>query len=335
MATIYDHIAKNKQRIWLLVLLFPAVFAFLMGGTALLISHMYGGTTTDGQQIATAVFYCIPILWGLGLIWMLVSYFFGDQMILSGAGAVRIYKEDQPEIYRLVENLCVTKGLPTPKIYILDDMALNAFATGRDPEHASIALTLGIVNELERTELEGVIAHELAHIENRDIRLMLFIIAGITFCTFMGQIMFRSAFMGSNSRRKNKDGGAGFLLLFIVGSVLLVYGYIMAPLLRLSLSRSQEYQADATAALTTRNPRALASALKKISENSRVKKLEENEKMVALCIANPIPKLNMSMIGSLSGLFATHPPIEKRIEALLEMDGQKGDEGWDKDWDLI
>lgn len=326
MATTYDFIKQNKRRTVLLVLLFPILFALLTWGVFALVFFVIGGdpyatvsefqATDQMAQLNQLMMYVLPICWGLAMVWMAVSYFTGDHIILNSVNAIPVTAYDQPEIYRLVENLCITRGLPTPKIYILNDNALNAFATGRDPEHASLALTKGIVKKLDRAELEGVIAHELAHIENRDIRLMLITVAGISFFTLAGEICFR---MGL-SRGRSKESGKANLLFFVLGVICLIYGYIIAPLLRLAVSRAREYQADATAALTTRNPRALASALKKISACPYVEDIQEHSSMAAMCIESPVGPMGMGLFGSLSGLMATHPPIEKRIQVLLEMD---------------
>lgn len=353
MSTAYEHITQNKRRTVLLVLLFPITFALftwlvlwgvfgLAGGE---VSHRTAAPTRtqtrfvrmadgrlksvrvpvktvsssakSGWQTASEWMLIIgPLCWLCAMIWILIAYFAGDKMILRGADAFEIQKEDFPELYRLVENLCITRGLPTPKIYLMDDEGLNAFATGRDPQHASIAFTKGIVQKLDRAELEGVAAHELAHVENRDIRLMLITVAGISFFTLAGEVCFRVA--ARSSRRNNKNNGAALFL--IVGLIMLIYGYVIAPLIRLALSRQREYQADATAALTTRNPGALASALRKISGNSRVKTLETRESMAAMCIDSPLKKAGL--FSSLSGLMSTHPPVEKRIAALEEMDGR-------------
>lgn len=326
MATTYDFIKQNKRRTVLLVLLFPILFALLTWGVFALVFFVIGGdpyatvsefqATDQMAQLNQLMMYVLPICWGLAMVWIAVSYFTGDHIILNSVNAIPVTAYDQPEIYRLVENLCITRGLPPPKIYILNDNALNAFATGRDPEHASLALTKGIVKRLDRAELEGVIAHELAHIENRDIRLMLITVAGISFFTLAGEICFR---MGL-SRGRSKESGKANLLFFVLGIICMIYGYIIAPLLRLAVSRTREYQADATAALTTRNPRALASALKKISACPYVEDIQEHSAMAAMCIESPVGPVGMGLFGSLSGLMATHPPIEKRIQVLLEMD---------------
>lgn len=332
MPTTYQHIAQNKRRTWLLVILFPIVFAVLTGlvlGGAI---FLMGGVHADAIHIANngvplsatqnalieslALSLAVAgICWILACIWMAVSYFTGDKLLLNSADAIPVTRQDQPEIYRLVENLCMSRGLPLPRIYIMDDESLNAFATGRDPEHASVALTKGIVKKLDRAELEGVISHELSHVENRDIRLMLITVAGISFFTFAGEICFRVG-LSSRYSRNSKNSGAGIFL--ILGIVCWLYGLVFAPLIRLAVSRQREYLADATGALMTRNPRALASALRKISTDSRVEALDKRASMAAMCIENPLAKQNL--FSWMTGLMATHPPIAKRIAALEEMD---------------
>ena len=327
MSTTYQHIAQNKRRTWLLVFLFPLVFAVLTGlvlggiifftGGAHVLHVTNNGVPLSATQTALIESLAISlgvagICWVLASIWMGVSYFTGDKLLLNSADAIPITKADQPEIYRLVENLCISRGLPLPRIYIMDDDSLNAFATGRDPQHASVALTKGIVQKLDRAELEGVISHELSHVENRDIRLMLITVAGISFFTFAGEVCFR---IGLSSRGgKNNNGG---LLFVVLGIICWLYGLVFAPLIRLAVSRQREYLADATGALMTRNPAALASALRKISTDSRVEALDKRASMAAMCIENPLEKSNL--FSWMSGLTATHPPIEKRIAALEEM----------------
>ncbi len=335
MPTTYDFIAQNKRRTWLLVLLFPITFA-LLGYVALWgfvsvsgASDLFNTGTYEqgvyvvqnpmsvGQVTNLLAVVVVPALWLLAMLWIVISYFTGDHILLRGAGAVEIHKQDQPEIYRLVENLCIASGLPVPRVYIIDDESLNAFATGRDPEHASIALTKGIVSRLERAELEGVIAHELSHVKNRDIRLMLLTVAGISFCTFLAEVCFRVA-ISTGRRSSSKDKGGGQLVFLIAGLFFLIYGYCVAPLIRLAVSRTREYQADASAALMTRNPAALANALKKISADPRVEVLDAHASMAAMCIANPLSKTGL--FTWISGILATHPPTEKRIAALRVMD---------------
>lgn len=328
MATTYDFIAQNKRRTWLLVLLFPLSFVAL-GFLTLWLWHFFlspvpGQNAQEGTSAAVMALgpasamalQVLPWLWLGAMVWIAIACYCGDKMLLHGAGATRIDKADQPEIYRLVENLCLAAGLPLPEIYIINDNSLNAFATGRDPQHASVALTKGLVKRLDRAELEGVIAHELSHIKNRDIRLMLITVAGISFFTFLAELCFRLAVSSSRGSGKNKGGGAA--LFFLLGLVFTLYGYVIAPLIRLAVSRTREYQADASAALLTRHPAALARALEKITQDPRVESLDAHASMAAMCIANPLGKAGL--FSFLSGLLATHPPVEQRIAKLRQMD---------------
>ena len=337
--TTYDFIAQNKRRTWLLVLLFPLTFAllsylFLFGIFSLqpdpnYLSEQEAAYYESVEEYPStfqilvdrtnkAAEHILPLFWLGAVLWLLIAYFMGDKVIIKSIGGLEITRKDQPEIYCLVENLCIASGMPMPKIYIMNDSSLNAFATGRDPYHASIALTKGIVQKLERAELEGVIAHELAHIQNRDIRLMLITVIGISCFTFLAEICFCFARHARLLAGKKKDQ---LVALFgWTGLFFAVYGYFIAPLIRLAISRTREYQADATAAYMTRNPAALASALQKISGDPRVEALDRRASMAAMCIACPLKK--MGLFSVLSGLTATHPPIEKRIEALLQMDSR-------------
>ncbi len=326
----YEHISQNKWRSVLLILLFPITFAItaaaviglivMLGGADLQTAMNYCSPYDVGcaypsqvELIASTMLRWVPVLWVIAMVWIFMSYYVGDSLILNAAGAIRVTRDNQPELYNLVENLAITRGLPTPTIYIIDDNSLNAFATGRDPQNASIAFTKGILQKLERVELEGVAAHELAHIENRDVRLMLLTVAGISFFTLAGEICLRISLSSSHRR----EGGKASLLFLIIGLALLLYGYVIAPLVRLALSRQREYQADATAALTTRHPLALASALRKISGNCKTESLQKSHSMAAMCIASPLT--STGLFDAISGVFATHPPIEKRIQRLEEM----------------
>ncbi len=327
----YEHISQNKWRSVLLVLLFPITFAltaglimwlsadlwFPQGEEYALVCDMYDSGCeylSRWQAIGSMVLGWTPILWLIAMGWILFSYFVGDLLIIRSTRAIKVTPQNQPELYRLVENLAITRGLPTPTIYVIDDDSLNAFATGRDPKHASITFTRGILQRLERVELEGVAAHELAHIENRDIRLMMLTIAGISFFTLVGEVCLR---IGLFSGRSNSKNGGVQLMFLLIGLGFILYGYVVAPLIRLALSRQREYQADATAALTTRHPLALASALRKISGNCHTRSLQEMHSLAAMCIANPLKKANL--FDAISGMFSTHPPIEERIRRLEEM----------------
>jgi heat shock protein HtpX len=315
---IYENIEANKIRTILLVFLFPIVLTGLITG-ALFGFGLFMNQTPSSQQgyyemINQTLPYLIVFFMIFALVWLSISYFAGAKMILRAAHAVDVMKFDNGrQIHKIVENVAITAGLPCPQVYIIDDDSLNAFATGRNPERASITLTTGIIAKLEKTELEAVIAHEMSHIGNRDIRLMLLMVAGIGFCAFVGQLLLRGSFTGRRGGN-NKSGG----VVLALGAAFMVFGYIIAPLLRLAVSRRREYQADATACLLTRNPLALASALRKISEDSRVEVLDSQTSVSAMCIANPL-KNKMSLFGKLSGITATHPPIAERIAKLEAM----------------
>jgi len=238
------------------------------------------------------------------------SYWYSDKIVLALTGAKPIQKKDSPELYRLVENLCITAGLPLPKICIINDSAPNAFATGRDPEHAAVAVTTGLLQKLERVELEGVIAHELAHIGNRDTLLATIVVVLVGLIIRTTDLFFRSRVRIKSDRDK---GGGLFAVLFIV---FLVLAPIMAQLLRLAISRKREYLADASGALLTRYPNGLISALKKISDHPQSMKRKSNA-TAHLYIVNPFKGKEQK--NWMVKMFATHPPVEERIRALGEL----------------
>ena len=308
---IHEEIKANKIKTVFIVLLFPLVLAALIYATLWLIlflSHSPEDITPLSAKVNSWAAMILPIISLISIAWMVISYYGGGDMMMRAAGAAEISRADCPEIYSLVENTAATAGLPTPRVFIMESFALNAFATGRDPQHAAVALTRGIIERLSRPELEGVIAHEIGHIVNRDIRLMMLISTGVGILTLLGQILIRV-------RARGRNGQSAFLLN-IVGFVLLVYGSFLAPIIMFALSRRREFQADATAAFLTRNPNALADALEKISGNSVVQSLKNNSLISAACIE----KADSCNSMSLAGLFSTHPPIAERVRILR---GQK------------
>lgn len=307
--TVYDHIRQNNLKTALLVFMFPLIFITLIFLFTLLVAPI-------NQAIETTASVSIPTFIICG-VWMLISWAFGDSMMLGAAHAHEISPDNSEhrEIYRMVENVALTAGLPTPRIYIINDDSLNAFATGRTPRDASIALTRGIIKKLNRTELSGVIAHEMAHIGNRDIRLDMLMITSVGITVFIADIIWRNIVYGnylhSSDDQENRNGTAVLLMVWLA---FMVFNGIITPLLRMAISRNREYAADATGAHITRNPGALASALKKISSDSRVECLDKVKSMSSACIANPsAPR------AFISDLMATHPPIDKRIERLESM----------------
>lgn len=243
-----------------------------------------------------------------------VSYWYSDKIVLAMSGAREIKKQDNPEFYRLVENLCITAGLPMPKIYIMNEAQPNAFATGRNPEHGAIAVTTGLLERLERVELEGVIAHELSHIGNRDalIQTAVVILAGIV--VLVTNLFFRISFFGGRGRSDRDDGAQGIKIILSIA--LIILAPILATIIQLAISRKREFLADATGALLTRYPEGLARALKKISSDPNTL-VAANNSTSHLFIASPLRGGDSS--SWFSKLFMTHPPIEERINALMGM----------------
>lgn len=303
--TVYDHIRSNNIKTTLLVITFPLIFIALI----FLFTWM---VVPLNDAIQTTVNVAIPTFIAC-MVWLVISWAFGDSMMLHSAHAHEIFDTDMQyrEIFRSVENVAIAAGLPRPRVYIIDDNSMNAFATGRSPRDASIALTRGIIKRLDKLELEGVIAHEMAHIGNRDIRLDMLLITGVGVTVFAADMILRLAIMGGNSN-DNKNNGAAVLLM--VWLAFMVFNWIITPVLRMAISRSREYAADATGAQITHNPMALANALRKITTDSRVECLDKVKSMAAVCIAYPGGPREF-----VSSLMATHPPVEKRIERLESM----------------
>ncbi len=242
-----------------------------------------------------------------------ISYFYSDKMVLGMSGAKPIEKKDNPEVYRIVENLCIAAGLPTPKIYIIDDSAPNAFATGRDPKHAAIAYTKGILAKLNKQELEGVTAHELSHVGNRDTLVMTIVSILVGTIALLADFFMRSMWFRDND--SDSRGNAVFMVVAIVAAIL---APIIATLIQLAVSRRREYLADASGVLLTRHPAGLASALAKISADPEALEVA-NRGTAHLYIVNPLK--GEAARAFFSNLFNTHPPIKDRIRALTEMEG--------------
>ena len=303
--TVYDHIHSNNVKTAVLVALFPISFIVLIFLFCWIIMP-----ANDAARIMIQV--AIPTFI-VCMVWMIISWAFGDSMMLSGAGAVQIH-DDTPEnkkIFRAVENVALAAGLPTPRVYIIEDSGLNAFATGRTPNDASVALTRGIINKLNDLELQGVIAHEMSHIGNRDIRLNMLLITGVGVTVFAADVLMRSIIYGNHSNDDNGKNSTAAVLM-MVWLAFTVFNAIVSPLLQLAVSRKREFAADACAAQITRNPRALAAALRKISERSIVKSIEKSRSMAIACIAEP----GKSLMGD---LFSTHPSTVERIKRLESM----------------
>jgi heat shock protein HtpX len=249
-------------------------------------------------------------------IWFCVAYFGNSAMINLATGSKSLERKENMRIYNLVENLCISVGMKMPKVNIIESAALNAFASGINEKSYSVTLTRGIIDTLNDEELEGVIAHELTHIRNKDVRLLIVTIVFVGIFSFIVQIAFRSLlFSGMSSNRKNKDDGKGLMLIILIVSVV---AYFLSILFKLALSRRREYLADAGAVEMTKNPLALANALRKISGNSKIEsvKSEDVESMFIENIPGDSEDDSMGFLGGLGGLFSTHPPIDKRIQVL-------------------
>ncbi|MFC1663233.1 M48 family metallopeptidase [Patescibacteria group bacterium] len=293
----YQHISVNKRRSVVLVAVFIVVLGLLGWLFGYLLEFGYAG-------VAIALI--------IAVVMSLTSFYSGDKIALWTAGAKPIKKDDNPYLYRIVENLTITAGLPMPKIFIMDDPALNAFATGRDPQHASVAFTTGIIEKLENEELEAVAAHELSHIKNYDIRLLMIVVVLVGSVAMMSHFFLRAQLFGLGGRR-NRSGQAGTILL-LIGIVLAILSPLIAQLIKLSISRRREFLADADASLLTRYPEGLASALRKIHINNRPLR-RANPATAHLFLANPFGTRGKGM----TKLFSTHPPVEERIKALEQM----------------
>ena len=347
---LYDHISENNRKIVVILCVFPVALFVMVYLVALLsinlgiigfIEMFFANFRTSGffdrLDETGAMRQAWRLTWGsypwillAAFIWIAISYYQGGAMILRSARAHSVTFEENSELFRLVENTAIMAGLPTPKIYLIEDKSLNAFATGCGPKTASIALTRGIVEKLEKDELQAVIAHELAHVGNYDTRLMIIVVAGIGLFTFLGEKlcnaipeMLTSEEAGENKLNLAISGVILFILYVIClffGIACLLFGYVVAPIIRFALSRRQEFQADATAAKIVRAPDALARALTKIAPDSRVISIDRCPLVGNICIANPARPGCASSIES--RLFATHPPIEERIAALRFMMGK-------------
>lgn len=309
--TVYDHIRSNNIKTVFLVICFPLIFIALI----FLFTWIVAPIDTALQ---TTVSVAIPTFIACA-VWLVISWAFGDSMMLHSAHAHEIFDDDKQnrEIFRAVENVAIAAGLPRPRVYIIDDDSMNAFATGRSPRDASVALTRGIIKKLDNLELQGVIAHEMAHIGNRDIRLDMMLITGVGVTVFAADMILRLAIFGNNGDNDNRGNGAAVLLM--VWLAFMVFNWIITPILRMAVSRNREYAADATGAQITRNPMALANALRKITTDARVECLDKVKSMSAVCIAYPGGPREFA-----SSLMATHPPVEKRIERLESMASNAG-----------
>jgi heat shock protein HtpX len=272
------------------------------------------GSGTAGDLALSAIYAWWPIMLGIAAVWVLVGYLFNDTIIHLATGATPVTREESPELYNLLENLCISRGLTTPKLYIIDTPAMNAYASGIDQKSYAITVTSGLLQVLNRDELETVLAHELTHIMDRDTRLLIIAIVFTGMISFIAQLLWRSLQVTTFARRRSRDGGGGVALMMVIAAVALAVGYVLALLLRFALSRRRELLADAGSVELTKNPDALISALLKISGNPDVPHVPSEVRQ--MFFENPPSAFD------LGGLFGTHPTIEKRIEVLQGLGGR-------------
>ena len=305
--TFRDLIARNRRNSLLLIFVFVVFFAAI--GT--LIGVVWGGDWVFGAVVAAIAAVVAFFL-------TLLSYFGGSSAVLAMSGARRIQHADDPQLFNVVEEMCLAGGMPLPKIYVINDTAMNAFATGRNPKHASVAITAGLRTRLNRDELQGVMAHELSHIRHSDILYATLMAVMVGVLVMLCDVFLRSMWFGGRRRRRSsrdsKGGNPAQLILMVVAIVLAIVAPILARIIHMALSRQREYLADAGAVELTRNPQGLAGALAKLSSDTEVLEVA-NRATAPLYIVHPIKKFE----ARASSVLSTHPPVKDRIERLMSL----------------
>ncbi len=302
---MYEQIASNKRRTAVLVL-GAVVFLALIG-------YVIGAMTSSGV-VGLVLALVVAIVMSLG------SYFYGDRLVLASTRAREVSAGEQPRLHNIVEGLAIAAGIPKPRVYIVPERALNAFATGRDPEHSSIAVTQGLLEAVNRVELEGVIGHELAHVQDRDILVGTVVATLVGAAVLLSEFFMRAWFWGGIGGRRGGDRGGGVvsLVLLVVGIVMLILAPIVGQIIKLAVSRNREYLADAQGAMLTRYPPGLISALRKIEAGAAIPMHSANNATAHLWLNQP-SRIQGEGMGPLERLFQTHPPIAERIRRLEEM----------------
>jgi heat shock protein HtpX len=305
---LQTQIWNNNLKSTILLLMFPLVILSL-AWLLIFFTRPEHFTTTDVHLTFLGV---VPWLIAGVLIWFLIAWYANTSMIRRATGARPLERRENKRVYNLVENLCIAAGMKTPKINVIEDDSLNAFASGINDNTYTVTLSRGIINKLNDEELEGVIAHELTHIRNRDVRLLIVSIIFVGIFAFLVEILLRSVFYSGMGRRRGNEKGRGISIL--IALVLAIAGFIITSLFRFAISRKREYMADAGAAQLTKRPRALATALAKVSQDSKIEAVTRKD-VAQLFIDNP-PEPKSDLFSFFNGLFATHPPIDKRISIL-------------------
>ncbi|MDQ1578867.1 MAG: heat shock protein HtpX [Microbacteriaceae bacterium] len=297
---MYRAIAKNKRNTVFIILLFLVIIGAL---------GWLAGVVYQSWSITITVLV-------IATVYALIQYFAASRLAVSLAGGQEIQKSDNPRLFRVVENLAITDGLPTPRVFIINDPAPNAFATGRDPQHAIVAATTGLLDLMDDQELEGVMAHEMGHVQNYDTRVSMIVFGLVVAIGFIADLFLRFAFFGGGrGNDRNGGGGGGNPIVIVFGLAAMIVAPLVAAGIQAAISRQREYLADATSAMTTRNPEGLASALAKLAQYGRPMR-KQNSSMAHLWISDP------SRPGFMSRLFSTHPPLADRIERLHKIGGE-------------
>lgn len=305
LPTAQNQIASNVFKTWLIMLF----FSIFVVGVVYIFARGFGYPGPDALGFSGMALILAGVM-------NFFSYFYSDKMVMAISGARQIQKKDAPEIFRLVENESIAAGLPMPKVYIIEDSAPNAFATGRDKNHAAICFTSGILDKLSKQELEGVVGHELSHINNRDTLLMSVVSILVGFIALLADWFLRMTWFSGRDRDEDRGGNAVFFAIAVASAII---APLVATLIQLAISRRREYLADASSAYLTRNPEELAQALIKIS-NDKDPLEAANRATAHLYIINPLK--GSEAVGWFAGLFNTHPPIPERVKALREMEGK-------------
>lgn len=301
---MYEQISRNIRNSYILITFFIIVIALL--------GYVFGQITRGG-------YFGVVIALMIAIVMSLVGYYQGDKIVLAMSRAKRIEKKDLPVLFDVVEEMTVASGLPMPAIYVINDPSPNAFATGRNPESSSIAVTTGLLDLMNRSELQGVIAHEMSHVQNYDIRFMMLVGILVGTIALLSDFMLRTFLWGGIGGDDDEDSGGGLfkIVLIVVGLILAILAPVIATLIQLAISRKREFLADASGAQMTRYPEGLASALEKL-ESSNLSLRSANKATAHLYIVNPLKNLK----GRVNLLFNTHPPIEERVKALRAMAGE-------------
>lgn len=316
---MYKDIAANKRKSALLI----TTFCLVVIGLSVVFAYAMSGRSA-------AAYYIIPAAVVFSALMSFGSYWWSDKLALAVSGAHLVKREQELRLYRVVENLCIASGMPMPKIYVMEEPAMNAFATGRNPKNAALAVTRGLLNNMTNVELEGVVAHELSHIKNYDILVSTLVVVLVGAVAMMADLFIRFNLFGGRRSNDREGGNQLQAIMMIVGLVLAILSPIIAQLIQLAVSRKREFLADASGALLTRYPEGLASALEKISKDGN-SFTHANKATAHLFFANPLGRRaqatgandeeeeSSSGGGFLAGLFNTHPPIEERIKRLRNM----------------